>query len=360
MERETERLMAWYGKHKRRLPWRGEKDPYRVWVSEVMLQQTRVETVLGYYPRFLEAFPDVKRLAEAEEADVLKLWEGLGYYSRARSLREGARQVMAEYGGRLPGSAEELERVRGIGPYTAGAIASIAFGEAVPAVDGNVIRVISRLRNIRESAALPETKRRIAAEAKALLPEDCPGDFNQALMDLGSGVCTPGTPDCGKCPLKGLCGAERAGDPESLPNLPGRKPPREIRWDVLLLYSGDRVWMRRRTERMLQGLWVFPMAEGWREAECLSSEARRLTGLQTGPAAPAGEARHVFTHQVWLMRVWLLPVTGGSPLPPWQPLTVADMQTLAIPTAMKIPAGIARNSLRTVEISVLNQPEGNP
>ena len=186
-------LLAWYDAHARSLPWRGIHDPYRTWVSETMLQQTRVETVLAYYERFLQRFPTVKALAAAPEDDVLKLWEGLGYYRRARNLHRGAQQVMEEFGGVMPSAVEQLRKIHGVGEYTAGAIASIAFDQPVPAVDGNVIRVVSRFRGIRENVGAPSVRRQLTAEAAALVPEERPGDFNQALMDLGSAVCVPGT-----------------------------------------------------------------------------------------------------------------------------------------------------------------------
>lgn len=213
-------LLAWYDASKRILPWRDVHNPYGTWVSEVMLQQTRVETVIPYYHRFMAQFPTVHALAEAPEEAVLKCWEGLGYYSRARNLQAGARQVMAAYGGELPHQVEELLKIKGIGAYTAGAIASIAYGEPAPAVDGNVLRVLSRLQDIRENVAMPSAKRQIEQSVRALIPSERPGDFNQALMDLGARICTPGTPDCASCPLQGLCQGLASGVPEELPVLP--------------------------------------------------------------------------------------------------------------------------------------------
>ena len=192
MDRITASLLSWYDRCARILPWRGFHDAYRTWISEAMLQQTRVETVLSYYPRFLERFPDLPSLARASETDVLKAWEGLGYYSRARNLWKGAKQVMEEYGGTLPSDPSELRRICGIGPYSAGAIASIAYDVPVPAVDGNVIRVISRLYGIRTDAFESGTRRRIEDLAVSLVPEQRPGDHNQAMMDLGATVCVPG------------------------------------------------------------------------------------------------------------------------------------------------------------------------
>lgn len=229
-------LLAWYDQNARTLPWRGIHDPYRTWVSETMLQQTRVETVRGYYERFLSRFPDVAALAAADEADVLKLWEGLGYYSRARNLHQAARQVMRDFGGEMPREVAQLRQLKGIGAYTAGAIASIAFDARVPAVDGNVIRVASRVMGIRENVGIPSVRRELEEKVDSLVPAARPGDFNQALMDLGAAVCVPGTPNCDICPLRAHCDAYDAGDAEDLPVLPQKNPPKPFDWDVLLIF----------------------------------------------------------------------------------------------------------------------------
>ena len=311
-------LLAWYDAHARSLPWRGIHDPYRTWVSETMLQQTRVETVLAYYDRFLQRFPTVEALAAAPEDDVLKLWEGLGYYRRARNLHRGAKQVMA----------------------------SIAFDQPVPAVDGNVIRVVSRLRGIRENVGVPSARRQLTAEAAALVPAERPGDFNQALMDLGSAVCVPGTPSCERCPLQALCDACCEGDAEDLPLLPRKNPPRVIDYDLCLVFSGNRVLMRQRTEAMLQGLWVFPLIEEHHDAAQLPGLVRRSLGLTTSPAEAAGEARHIFTHQVWRMKLYVLHAPENVAAPDgWRWLTRQDMDALTIPTAVRVAANKARNIL---------------
>ena len=223
---DSQLLLQWYDRVKRDLPWRRSGDPYCIWLSEIMLQQTRVETVKGYYARFLERCPTVQALAQAPEETVLKLWEGLGYYSRARNLHKAAKAIVNEHGGVFPATYEEILKLPGIGPYTAGAIASIAFGQPVPAVDGNVIRVTSRLCGIRENVGVPSVRRKLEEEAAALVPKKRPGDFNQAMMDLGATVCVPGTPSCERCPLRTLCDAYAAGDAEDLPVLPRKSPPK--------------------------------------------------------------------------------------------------------------------------------------
>ena len=335
-DRISDLLLAWYDQHARTLPWRGIHDPYRTWVSETMLQQTRVETVMGYYARFLERFPTVADLAAAPEDDVLKMGEGLGYYSRARNLHKGAKQVMAEFGGKIPADVEQLRKISGIGPYTAGAIASIAFDQPVPAVDGNVIRIVSRLRGIRENVGIPSVRRALEGEAASLVPQLRPGDFNQALMDLGSAICTPGTPSCEKCPLRDECDAYSAGDAEDLPVLPRKNPPKVIDYAVCLIFSGDRVLMRQRTEAMLKGLWVFPMAEGKYTLRQVPAAVKKLTKLAAKDVQSAGEAKHVFTHQIWQMQLYTMTVPEDAQAPNgYQFIPVGEMHTLAIPTAVK-------------------------
>ena len=347
MKEITARLLAWYDRNARTLPWRGSRDPYRIWVSEIMLQQTRTETVAGYYARFLEAFPTVRALAEAEESAVLKRWEGLGYYARARNLQAGARQVVAEYGGRVPQEPVELMKIKGIGPYTAGAIASIAWGRKVPAVDGNVIRVVSRLYAVGESLGEPGVRKRIEALAAALVPASRPGDYNQAMMDLGATVCVPGTPDCGVCPLAELCEGAKRGVAAELPRIPGAKAPKEILYDVILLYDGGRVLARQRTEKMLQGLWSFPLMEGWGNGADRIEEIRRRWGLEAERLQARGTAKHIFTHQVWRMTLYEGVLSAPAAAPEgyaW--VSGAELETLAWPTAMKAALSLVRERLK--------------
>ena len=340
-------LLAWYDRHARVLPWRGIHDPYRTWVSETMLQQTRVETVLGYYDRFLTRFPTVAALAAAPEDDVLKLWEGLGYYSRARNLHKGAKQVVTEHHGQIPMEVDVLRKISGIGPYTAGAIASIAFDQPVPAVDGNVIRVVSRLKGIRENVGIPSVRRTLEGEAAALVPTDRPGDFNQAMMDLGATICVPGTPGCEKCPLQGCCDACSAGDAEDLPVLPRKNPPKVIDYAVCLIFAGNRVLMRQRTEAMLRGLWVFPMVEGKQTLRQLSTAVKKLTRLTVKDVQAAGTAKHVFTHQIWQMQLYTMTVPADAAAPSgYAFIPVLEMDALAIPTAVKAAVKAVRDYAR--------------
>ena len=331
----TAALLDWYDRCARVLPWRGFHDAYRTWVSEAMLQQTRVETVLSYYDRFLERFPTLASLAEAPEADVLKLWEGLGYYSRARNLHNGAMDVMQQYGGILPRDPEKLKKIRGIGPYTAGAIASIAYDVPVPAVDGNVIRVLSRIYGIRTDALQPDTRKHIEELAASLVPEERPGDHNQAVMDLGATVCVPGTPNCDACPLSAFCDAYKTGDAADLPILPKAKPQKIIPWAVLLIRSGDRVLMRKRTEKLLQGLWCFPMFEGESAPEDLLPLVSKKLHLDLSPMRDAGSARHVFTHQIWQMRLYKTDAEASASAPAgYEFIPLDQMKDLTLPAAM--------------------------
>ena len=341
MDQITAALLSWYDRCARVLPWRGFHDAYRTWVSESMLQQTRVETVLSYYPRFLERFPTLSALAESDEADVLKAWEGLGYYSRARNLWKGAKQVMEQYGGVLPREPEKLRNICGIGPYSAGAIASIAYDIPVPAVDGNVIRVISRLYGIRSDALENKTRHHIEALASALVPAERPGDHNQAVMDLGATVCIPGTPNCHLCPLSAFCDAFRTGDAADLPVLPKSKTPKVVIWNVILIRSSGRVLMRMRSERLLQGLWCFPMIEGKFSPETLRAQIAKKLRLSVGKLSDEGPARHVFTHLIWQMHIYETDAEDLASAPDgYEFIPVGQLKDLPLPVAMSAAVAV--------------------
>ena len=291
MTREmTEALLRWYEQNRRDLPWRGEPSAYCTWVSEIMLQQTRVEAVKGYYARFLAALPSIKDLAEVDDDRLLKLWEGLGYYSRARNLKKAARVIMREHNGMLPSSPEELLGLPGIGLYTAGAIASIAYGVPVPAVDGNVLRVIARLEGDHADITRDQTKRDISSRLLRAMPRDCPGAFNQALMELGACVCLPnGAPNCAACPLVGDCLARAQGLTATLPVKSPKKPRGIEERRLLILRFEDKLALRRRPIKgLLAGLWELPEAFDLPEELVLARE-------------PAGQAIHIFTHIEWRM-----------------------------------------------------------
>ena len=306
-ERINTPLLAWYREHARDLPWREKDplkrpDPYRVWVSEIMLQQTRVETVGPYYERFLAALPDVAALAACPEDRLLKLWEGLGYYSRVRNMQRCAKELVAEHGGCFPADEKALLALPGIGPYTAGAIASIAFGLPVPAVDGNVLRVISRVTGSAEDVLLPETRKKVDLVLRETMPAKEPGAFNQALMDLGAMICLPGMrAACQTCPLYEVCVAGQEGRTEELPV---RRPTvRKKKQDrtVLIIRDGAHMVLCRREKRgLLAGLYEPPCLEGKPgEKEVLSFVRSR--GLFPLRIRPLPEAKHVFTHLIWQM-----------------------------------------------------------
>ncbi|MBR1586030.1 MAG: A/G-specific adenine glycosylase [Clostridia bacterium] len=296
-------LLAWYDQHRRALPFRGTKDPYRIWVSEIMLQQTRTETVGAYYQRFLARFPDVFSLAQAPEQDVLKCWEGLGYYSRARNLHKAAKAVVERYQGVFPADIDALRALPGVGDYTAAAVGSIAFDLPAPAMDGNLTRVLSRFHGVRQDVGIPSVKRQLSELARQdMLAVRC-GDFNQALMDLGATVCTPGTPDCESCPLRPLCDACQAGDAEDLPVKAAAKPPQEIHLAVVIVTCHGRVLMTQRKEALLNGLWVYPLIEGAGDRAAIEKGLKSL-GVHAAFRAELGPARHIFTHRVWQMTLY--------------------------------------------------------
>ena len=324
-------LLAWYDREKRELPWRGTREPYRVWLSEIMLQQTRAEAVAPRYEEFLARFPTVEALAAADEEAVLKAWEGMGYYSRARNLRRAAMEVVRR--GKFPQSAKELQKLPGVGAYTAAAVASIAFGEAEPALDGNQARVLSRLLAFDETVDTPQ---RLRKPAEALIDRERPGDYNQALMDLGSGICTPRAPKCEKCPVIAFCAARAEGDAEGYPRLPPPIVKREVDVTVALAYLHGRVLVRRRPSKgLLAGLWEFPnFTQGTLED---ALPRARVTG--TLPCA-----RHVFTHIVWNMRGVRAEMDA---LPEgMRAVDAEELKALPFPTALRVYRQIAERELR--------------
>lgn len=341
----ADRLLAWYDVHGRTLPFRGTKDPYRIWLSEIMLQQTRTETVGVYFMNFLSRFPDVFALAAAPEEEVLKMWEGLGYYSRARNLHKAARMVVRQWQGIFPADYEALLSLPGVGEYTAAAIASIAFDLPCPAMDGNLTRVLSRFHGVRENVERPSVKRQLLALAGEDMPPCRCGDFNQALMDLGASHCCPGTPECEKCPLKGMCSACREGDADLLPLRSAKKAPRPVDVEVLLITCGGKILMEKRRETLLKDMWVYPMKEDVLKWCAPEYEVERW-GIEVEKGQRLGDARHVFTHRIWQMEIWHCPV-GATPQMPehYRWCTLSQMEQLPIPTAMKAARQYARNIL---------------
>ena len=314
MNRIAEILLDWYAREGRDLPWRRTRDPYRIWLSEVILQQTRVAQGTEYYLRFVGRFPDVRSLASASEDEVLKLWQGLGYYNRARNLQKAARQVAEDFGGVFPDTYEGLLTLSGVGEYTAGAIASIAFGVPVPAVDGNVLRVVARISGDGGDIARPDTKARMRAALQAVLPVDAPGDFNQALMELGATVCAPnGPPRCLECPAMAFCKGRLRGTAEDLPVKGAKKPRRVEEKTVFLLVRDGKIALRKRPGTgLLAGLWEFPNVEGALD-EAAAGAAVSVWGLEPRRWESRLTAKHIFTHVEWHMTGYTLEVAGDGP-----------------------------------------------
>lgn len=309
----AEPLLSWYDGGRRILPWREDPTPYHVWLSEIMLQQTRVEAVKPYYDRFLRELPDIADLAEVEEERLLKLWEGLGYYNRARNLKKSAMRIMSEYNGAMPSDYDKLVHLSGIGSYTAGAIASIAFGQAVPAVDGNVLRILSRLRADDRDILDAKVRRSIEKELTGVIPGDRPGDFNQALMELGATVCVPnGVPKCGECPWEELCLARIEGRVSEYPKKSQRKPRSVETKTVLVIQYGQQIALQKRPEYgLLAGMYEFPTLEG------LKTKEQVLMHLQESGVVPLRirkleDSKHVFTHKEWHMTGYLIRVDDLS------------------------------------------------
>ena len=323
IEESMSLLCQWFGAKRRDLPWREDTDPYHVWISEIMLQQTRIEAVIPYYERFMAAFPNVTDLAEAKEQRLLKYWEGLGYYSRARNLKKGAEYIVSRADGEAPdadgvfwpATFDEWKKVPGVGPYTAGAVASIAFGEPVPAVDGNVMRVVSRLLALKEDVLKESAKRKVTGILLSAMegyfgssgPEGSPGTYNQALMELGETVCLPNAkPACDACPLRGLCLAYRDGLTETLPvRIPKTKKRTEKR-TVLVIRDGENVVIRKRPDRgLLAGLYEFPNTEGHLNADEALAFARAC-GCDPLQITELTDSVHIFSHIRWEMKGYLI------------------------------------------------------
>ncbi|NBJ70112.1 MULTISPECIES: A/G-specific adenine glycosylase [Clostridia] len=300
-------LVEWYKNNKRDLPWRQDQDPYKVWVSEVMLQQTKVDTVIPYFNRFINKFPTIEALAEADEQDVLKEWEGLGYYSRARNLQHAVREVVTTYKGQVPHDPDDLGALKGVGPYTKGAILSIAYNQPEPAVDGNVMRVLSRVLKIEDDIAQQRTKKQFEAYARKLIDPQDPSSFNQAVMELGALICTPKSPACLLCPVQAHCQAFAVGVEAELPIKKKAKKQKKIAYVVLLVADeqGNYIIEKRKDSGLLANLWQFPMVPieeiGW---DHLENWVYGEFGFRVSLGKKQGELRHVFSHLIWQLEIY--------------------------------------------------------
>lgn len=295
-------LVNWYRENKRDLPWRHNPDAYRVWVSEIMLQQTRVEAVKGYYDRFLKALPTVKDLAEAEEDKLLKLWEGLGYYNRVRNMQKAAQQIMVDHAGRFPDTYEEILQLKGIGNYTAGAISAFAYGIPKPAVDGNVLRVISRITGSYEDIMKQSVRKKIESALEQVIPADAASDFNQGLIELGAIVCVPnGEPKCEKCPVKEYCIAHAKNLTAEIPVKKKAKARKIEERTVLIFKDGKQIAIRKRPAKgLLAGLYEFPNLEGKLSMDEVTEYSKKI-GLMPVRVQKLPEAKHIFSHIEWHM-----------------------------------------------------------
>lgn len=336
-------LLAWYAANARDLPWRRTRDPYAIWISEIMLQQTRIPTAIPYYERFLKRFPTVRRLARARLDTVLKLWEGLGYYTRARNLHRAAQEIVSRFGGQMPESKGDLLALPGVGRYTAGAIASIAFDQREPLVDGNVERVLCRLFRIRGNPKAAGIRKRIWSLAEELLPEEQVGHFNQTLMELGSEVCTPRGPRCEGCPLRKLCEAKQHNEQDRLPTRPAGRPVPSHTVVVAVIYRNGRILIdKRKPEGLLGGLWEFPGGKvhpGESLEAALRREIREELDIEIEPGRKIATVDHAYTHFRVRIHAFECNYVAGEPRPiacdalKW--VRPADLNRYAFPAANK-------------------------
>ncbi len=324
------KLLAWYHRNKRTLPWRESQNPYHIWVSEIILQQTRVAQGLPYYQRFIEAFPNVQALAKAPQQNVLRLWQGLGYYSRARNMHACAQQVVKQYGGQFPSAYPELLHLKGIGPYTAAAIASIAFNQPHAVVDGNVFRVLARVYGIDTNIAGPEGKKLFTAKANELIDEKQPGDFNQAMMELGATCCTPQNPQCTVCPLEKFCHAHTTDSVDLFPVKTKKVKIRQRHFHYFVLGWRNKVALRQRSGNDIwKGLFEFYLVETAQlqaAAQIISADSW-LRSLPAQPAVVHPPVKHVLTHQHLQVSFYEWPLAAKVPLPPgmaWHNKTEAE------------------------------------
>lgn len=306
-------LLDWFDIHRRELPWRENKNPYRIWVSEIMLQQTRVEAVKPYFEAWLRRFPTMEDVATATEEDVLKAWQGLGYYSRVRNLQLGMREVVSTYGGAIPQDRKETESIRGIGAYTAGAILSIAFNRQEVAIDGNVLRIYARLYGVKENILGTMGRKKIEELARATIVENRPGDFNEALMDFGSAVCIPKAPRCGNCPLTYDCIAYKENLTEILPVRIKKTDRKDVSLTIYLVeFNGSYLLHRRPENGVLQSMWEFPTGEGLSGRKVLEEKLKIMGIEMVRRGAKVDERIHVFSHLRWKMKTYRTKVCVAS------------------------------------------------
>lgn len=330
----TESLLSWFAKNQRSLPWRKDYEPYSVWLSEVLAQQTRIDQMIPYYNAFLQKFPTVKKLADAPYKDVLKSWEGLGYYSRAKNLHEAAKQIMKEHGGKLPTTKQELEELKGFGPYISSAVASIAFNEDVPVVDGNVLRVMARFWGSEEDIALPKTREKFNTQLQEIIPKGKARFFNQGIMELGALVCLPQNPACFSCPLRNHCVAHQNGKTTMLPVKTKKKTAPTKHFAAVVIQNKDSFWLMKRSEKLLSEMWEFPMVE-YQPLQQTKTELEKSlyqkTGFHLNMGKETGLIRHQYTHFNQIVHIFEAKPEGNpvNPLGEWQSL--AQIKKIPLP-----------------------------
>ena len=351
-------LLQWYDKNKRDLPWRNIHDPYATFVSEMMLQQTQVKTVIPYYKRFLRELPGWKALANAKEEKILKLWEGLGYYRRARSLQAAAKKIIADYGGKLPDTLEEILELPGVGPYSAGAILSIAYQKPLPLVDGNVIRVFSRIFVLRGNLKTGDGHQKVWDLARSLVPDQRPGDFNQALMELGATLCFSENPQCLLCPMISQCEASQRGLQNELPEMPKQVKSVEIPMAAVLAERNREFLVKKRAqdEKWLKGLWEFPSAEGKTHEDARNS-LERILKIKIEPRE-IKEVRHQITHHKISLKLFKAPPQKNTVFPRgFRWVSAADLLQLPFSSAQnKLRKWVLENALKKAEPTAQSAP----
>jgi A/G-specific adenine glycosylase len=329
-----EELLYWYDNEYILLPWRNDQDPYKIWVSEIMLQQTRVEAVIPYFERFIKRLPTVKDLAEIEEDELMKLWQGLGYYRRVKNMQAAAKQIMQDFHGVMPKTMKDLLTLKGIGEYTAGAIASIAYDEVAPAVDGNVLRIFARLYAVKENLRNTKVRKKVGDLYKPFLPKNRPGDFNQALMDLGRKICIPSkNPRCEECPLASNCLAYRHDLQGEIPFLEKKKARKKENITILVFHKDDKIWIRKRpNEGLLSSLYEYTTLKGHKTLEEVASYGERtVKGIVKMP-----DSKHIFSHIEWSMIGYFVEVDQDKMDDQGMFVSMDDLKNkYSIPTAFK-------------------------
>jgi len=327
-----DQLLQWYAENKRDLPWRTTKNPYHIWVSEIMAQQTQINTLLPYYIKFIEAFPTIEALALAPIDDILKICAGMGYYNRFHNMKKAAEIIVKAFAGQMPQEPQTLQKLPGIGAYVAGAVSSIAYNKKVPAIDGNVFRVMARLERNTGDISKAATKKALTEHLEEIMP-DCAGTFNQALMELGALVCKPQNPLCDQCPVIKFCKGQDIR--HQLPVKPSKKPVQEIDKTILLIYHPTHgILMRKRNEKLLHGLWEFYHVDKTLEAKDVSAHIQTL-GCTCTQMAPLGETTHIFTHLKWNMTNYICQVEEYFTIADYAFIPVEEIKNLAIPSAFR-------------------------